>query len=111
STASTRLPVRSVISFRAVALVHSVTFGCEVAGFTPHTSASLFAWILQGNELQVLQKTQFSRRPSGSGDGCSPCDFNCSTIIPTIFACGTGGNGYGPRSPSVGSSPLSPCTS
>ena len=60
------------------ALVHSVTFGCAVAGRTRETSASLFAWMRQANELQVLHSTQPSGSPglispSGSGDGCSPC--------------------------------------
>src|SRR5688572_11596373 len=67
STASIVLPLGSVMSLRAVALIHSVTFGVCVAGRTPQTSASLFACILQGNELHVLQKMQFSRTPRGSG--------------------------------------------
>src|SRR5688500_16497374 len=43
STASIFLPLASVTSFRAMALIHSVTFGACVAGRTPQTSASLFA--------------------------------------------------------------------
>ncbi len=55
-----------------MALVHSDTFGLCMAGRTAQTSASLFAWILHGNELQVLQKMQLARSPRGSGEGCSP---------------------------------------
>ena len=39
----------------------------------------------------MLQKMQFSRRPSGSGDGCRPCAASRSTISPTTLECGTGG--------------------
>ena len=62
STASIRLPDGSVISRRARALVHSVTFGRASAGVTQQMSASLFACSLHGNELHVLQRTQ----PPGS---------------------------------------------
>ena len=78
STASTLSPAAFVISRRAYALVHSSTFGCSSAGRTQHTSASLFACTLHANELQVLQRMQPSRMPSGSGDGCSPC---CAQLL------------------------------
>ena len=48
--------------------------------------ASLFAWTLHGNELQVLQRTHPSgspglRRPSGSGAGWSPWRCSSSTSV------------------------------
>ena len=44
------------------------------AGRTQQTSASLFAWILHGNELQVLQRTQPPARPAGSGRAAAATD-------------------------------------
>src|SRR4029079_17248533 len=75
STASTVFPFGSVIRRRALALVHHVTFGRSIAWRMQQTSASLLAWTLQGNELQVLQSTHppaspGRTSPSGSGDGC-----------------------------------------
>ena len=81
STASTVLPSGLVSSRRAYALVHKSTFGRSMAGRTQQTSASLFACTLHANELHVLQRTQPSRMPSGSGDGCSPCARSCSTMV------------------------------
>ena len=101
-------PGALVIKRRARACVHSVTFGCAVAGRTPQMSASLFASILQGNELHVSQRMHVSCRPSGSGDGCNPCCFSFPTMFAMTGACGTGACGYGPRGGSVGSRPASP---
>ena len=68
STASTFLPAESAMSRSARALVQSSTVGLVSAGSMPQTSASLFAWILHGKELQVLHNTQ----PPGSPGRISP---------------------------------------
>src|SRR3954452_8355040 len=56
STASTFDPDVVVVSRSARAFVQSVTFDRRSAGRTQHTSASLFAWRLQTNELHVLHR-------------------------------------------------------
>ena len=54
----------SVTIRSASALVQISTFGAASAGSMPHTSASLFAWILHGNELHVRHRTQPPVRPA-----------------------------------------------
>ena len=95
--------------------VHSVTFSWASAGSTQHTSASLFAPSLHGNELHVLQRTQPPSSPglsspSGSGAGRRPIRRISSTRRCMPGACGTAGCGNGPRGGSVGSTPASPRT-